>query len=46
MTYMWNLKYGTDTPIYRTEIDSLTWETDLWLLRGREKKWNGQGVWG
>ena len=22
ITYMWNLKYGTNEPIYRTEIDS------------------------
>ena len=24
ITYMWNLKYGTDEPIYKTEIDSET----------------------
>ena len=23
-TYMWNLKFGTDEPIYRTETDSQT----------------------
>ena len=22
ITYMWNLKYGTDEPIYKTETDS------------------------
>ena len=22
ITYTWNLKYGTDEPIYRTETDS------------------------
>ena len=43
-TYMWNLKYGTDEPIYRTETDSQTWRTDVWLPRGRE--WDGRGVWG
>ena len=32
---MWNLKYGTDKPIYRTETDSQTWRTDLWLPWGR-----------
>ena len=32
---MWNLKYGTDEPIYRTETDSQTWRADLWLPRGR-----------
>ena len=28
ITYMWNLKYGTDEPIYRTETDSQTWRAD------------------
>ena len=31
---MWNLKYGTDDPIYKTETDSRTWLTDLWLPVG------------
>ena len=31
---MWNLKYGTKEPIYKTETDSHTWRTDLWLPRG------------
>ena len=44
ITYMWYLKYGTNEPIYKTEPDSQTWRTDLWLPRGRE--WNGLGVWG
>ena len=33
--YMWNLKYGTNEPIYKTETDSQTWRTDLWLPGGR-----------
>ena len=24
ITYMWNLKYGTNEPIYKTETDSQT----------------------
>ena len=24
ITYMWNLKYGTDEPMYKTEKDSQT----------------------
>ena len=24
VTYMWNLKYGTNKPIYKTEADSQT----------------------
>ena len=46
ITYMWNLKYGTDEPIYRRETDSQTQRTDLWLTRGRRREWDGWGVWG
>ena len=35
ITYMWNLKYGTNEPMYKTETDSQTWRIDLWLPRGR-----------
>ena len=28
---MWNFKYGTNEPIYKTETDSQTERTDLWL---------------
>ena len=35
ITYMWNLKYGTNEPIYKIETDSWTWRTDLWLPSGR-----------
>ena len=35
ITYMWNLKYGTDEPISKTETDSQTWIADMWLPRGR-----------
>ena len=31
---MWNLKYGTREPIYKTETDSQIGRTDLWLSRG------------
>ena len=45
---MWNLKYGTDESIYRTETDSQTWRADLQLPkeRGKGKEWDGLGVWG
>ena len=43
VTYMWNLKYSTSEPIYKTETDSQTKRTDLWLPMGRE--WDGLGVW-
>ena len=35
ITYTWNLNDGTDEPIYKTETDSQTYRTDLWLPRGR-----------
>ena len=44
ITYIWNLKYGTNETIYKTESDSQTQRTDLWLPRGRE--WDGLGIWG
>ena len=31
---MWNLKYGTNEPIYKTETDSQAHRTDVWLPRG------------
>ena len=40
---MWNLKNGTNEPIYRTETDSQTWRTGL--PRGRGREWYGLGVW-
>ena len=40
ITYMWNLKYGTNEPIYKTETDSQTSRTDLWLPR---EKWEWGG---
>ena len=39
ITSMWNLKYGTDEPIYKIETDSQTWRIDLWWSRGK-----GEGV--
>ena len=37
--YIWNLKYGTNEPSYKTETDSKTQRTDMWLPKGR-----GEGV--
>ena len=39
ITYMLNLKYGTNKPIYK--IDSWTWTADLWVPwgRGEEVGW-------
>ena len=46
ITYMWNLKYGTDEPIYTRETDSQTWRTELWLPRRRGREWDCLGDWG
>ena len=43
-TSMWNLKCGTDDSTYRTETDSQTWKTAVWLPRGKGR--DGWGVWG
>ena len=45
ITYMWNLKYGTNEPIYETEIDSQT-EIRLVVAKGVGREWDGMGVWG
>ena len=37
-TYMQNLKNDTNELIYKTEIDSQTQKTNLWLPRGRESR--------
>ena len=34
---MGNLRYGTNEPIYKTETDSQTQRTDLWVPRGRRE---------
>ena len=40
---MWNLKYDTNEPIYKTEIDSQTKETNMWLPK---RKWRHKlGIW-
>ena len=36
---MWNLKYGTNEPTYKTETNSWTRRAELWLQRER-----GEGV--
>ena len=39
---VWNLKYDTNAPTDRTEKDSQTKRTDLWLLRGLREGWSGR----
>ena len=46
ITYIWNLKYGTNEPSYRTETNSWTERTELWLPRGKGGEWDDLGIWG
>ena len=39
ITYMWDLKYGTNEAVYKTEADSQTQRPDLWLPRGGGSGW-------
>ena len=43
---MWNLKYGTNEPIHKTETDLWTWRTGLWLPGSWGGERGGLGVWG
>ena len=45
ITYLWNLKYGTNEPIHKTEIDSQTKKTNLWLPEGKGAGRDKLGVW-
>ena len=40
-----NLKYGANEPFCKTETDSQTWRTDLWLPGGWGKEWDRMEVW-
>ena len=46
ITYTWNLKYETNESIYRTETDSQTQRTHLWLPMRTGWKRAGLGVCG
>ena len=45
ITYMWNLKYGANEPVYGTETDSQTERTDLWLPWGGGQWKEVLGIW-
>ena len=45
ITYMWNLKNDTNELIYKTEIDSQTLKTHLWLPKGKGGGRDKLGVW-
>ena len=45
ISHIWNLKYGTNEPIYRTETDS-DMENRLVVAKGRGRERDGLGTWG
>ena len=45
ITYMRNLKYDTNEVVYKTEIDSQTQKTNLWLPKGKGVERDKFGVW-
>ena len=46
ITYMWNLKNDTNKVIYKTETDSQTQRTNLWLPKGKGRGRDKLEVWG
>ena len=46
ISHMWNLKHGTNDPIYKTEIDHGQGEHTYVCQGEGGREWNGQGVWG
>ena len=44
-TYLWNLNYGRDDPIYKTEIDHGQGEQMCESQEGGRREWNGWEVW-
>ena len=43
---MWNLKYGTDEPTYKTETDEEHGAQTCGCQGRAGREWHGQGVWG
>ena len=41
---MWNLKYDTNELIYKTETESQTQKTNLWLPKGKEGQIRSMGL--
>ena len=46
IAYMWNQKNDTSESIYKTESESQTYKTNLWLPKGKGKGGRDKlGVW-
>ena len=43
---MWNLKYGINEPVYKTETDHGHGEQSCGCHGDGRKEWDGWGVWG
>ena len=43
---MWNLKFGTNEPIYKKEMDSQTQRTDCGCQEQGGREWDELGIWG
>ena len=46
ITSTWNLRYGTDDPIYKPEIHHGHGQQTCGCQRGGQREWDGWGVWG
>ena len=46
ITYIWNLKYGTNDHVYKTETDHGHGEQTCVCQQGWRREEDGQGVWG
>ena len=42
IVYMWDLNYGTNKPIYKTDTDSQTWKTNVVT---KKKGGDKLGIW-
>ena len=45
-TYLWNLKYGTDDPMYKTETEHDQGEQICGSYDEGGREWDGWAVWG
>ena len=45
ITYMWNVKYSTNESMSKTETDSQTLKTNLWLPKRKGRGRYNLGVW-
>ena len=44
--YMWNLEKWSDEPVFKAEIETQMYRTNVWTPRGESGRWVGVGVGG